>query len=123
MPSNLPADASEGVKTIVVIPTYNEAENLPSLIAELLALGVPGLTALVVDDNSPDGTGQVAETLAQRFPGFVHVRHRAGKEGLGKAYLDGFARRFGTGRRSYHPDGCRLLASAERYSDDARRAR
>jgi dolichol-phosphate mannosyltransferase len=97
MPSNLPADASEGVRTIVVIPTYNEAENLPSLIAELLALGVPGLTALVVDDSSPDGTGQIAETLAQRFPDFVHVRHRAGKEGLGKAYLDGFAVALGLG--------------------------
>jgi dolichol-phosphate mannosyltransferase len=97
MPSNLLADVPDGVRTIIVIPTYNEAENLPSLIAELVALGVPGLMVLVVDDNSPDGTGQVAETLAQRFPGFVHVRHRAGKEGLGKAYIDGFAVALGMG--------------------------
>jgi dolichol-phosphate mannosyltransferase len=97
MLSNLPADAPDGVRTIIVIPTYNEAENLPSLIAELVALGVPGLMVLVVDDNSPDGTGQVADILAQRFPDVVRVRHRAGKEGLGRAYLDGFAIALGMG--------------------------
>lgn len=86
-PTGVPPDA----KTIIVIPTYNEADNLPGLVAELLALGVPGLSILVVDDNSPDGTGEVAETLAQRFPGILYVRHRASKEGLGRAYLDGFA--------------------------------
>jgi dolichol-phosphate mannosyltransferase len=81
-----PADA----KTTVVIPTYNEAANLPALVGELLSLGVPGLTVLIVDDSSPDGTGQVADTLADRFPGIVKVRHRANKEGLGRAYVDGF---------------------------------
>lgn len=90
MPSSQPAGVPNGAKTIIVIPTYNEAENLPGLTAELLALGVPGLSVLVVDDNSPDGTGLVAETLAQRFPGFIRVRHRPGKAGLGRAYLDGF---------------------------------
>jgi dolichol-phosphate mannosyltransferase len=79
------------VRVLVVIPTYNEAENLPSLVAELMALDVPGLGILVVDDNSPDGTGEVAEDLAGRFPGAVWVHHRPGKEGLGRAYLDGFA--------------------------------
>ena len=91
MLSNQPTSVPEDAKTIIVIPTYNEADNLPGLIAELLALGVQGLAVLIVDDNSPDGTGAVAETLAQRFPGIVHVRHRANKEGLGRAYLDGFA--------------------------------
>jgi dolichol-phosphate mannosyltransferase len=73
----------------VVIPTYNEADNLSALVAELLGLGVPGLRLLVVDDNSPDGTGRIADALASRFPDVVAVRHRAGKQGLGRAYLDG----------------------------------
>ncbi len=77
-------------RIIVVIPTYNEADNLPALIAELRALELPHLSVLIVDDNSPDGTGEVAETLAQRLPGFIQVRHRPGKEGLGRAYLEGF---------------------------------
>jgi dolichol-phosphate mannosyltransferase len=90
MSPNETNSALSGARIVVVIPTYNEADNLPGLIAELRALGLPGLSALIVDDNSPDGTGAVAETLAQRFPGFVHVRHRPGKEGLGRAYVDGF---------------------------------
>ncbi len=77
-------------KVMVVVPTYNEADNLPTLVGELLALGVPGLEVLVVDDNSPDGTGQIADDLAQRYPDRVHVMHRAGKLGLGTAYLAGF---------------------------------
>ncbi|PWH19902.1 MAG: polyprenol monophosphomannose synthase [Ardenticatenia bacterium] len=78
------------MKLVVVIPTYNEADNLPTLAAELLALGVEGLELLVVDDASPDGTGQVAEELAQRYPGVIHVIHRPGKLGLGTAYVQGF---------------------------------
>ena len=84
-------------KTVVVIPTYNEAENLPALIAELRALAVPGLAVLIVDDNSPDGTGRVADTLAARLPGTVVVHHRAAKEGLGRAYLDGFSKALAMG--------------------------
>ncbi len=84
--------ASPGSKTVVVIPTFNEAHNLPGLVVELLALGVPGLVLLIVDDNSPDGTGRIADTLAARFPGVVMVLHRAVKQGLGRAYLDGFQR-------------------------------
>ncbi|NJN95088.1 MAG: polyprenol monophosphomannose synthase [Anaerolineales bacterium] len=79
--------------TFVVIPTYNEADNLPAITAELLALDLPDLQLLVVDDDSPDGTGQIADELAQeRYPGRVHVIHRKGKLGLGTAYITGFTR-------------------------------
>ncbi len=79
-------------RTFVVIPTFNEAANLPALVGELLALPVPGLVVLVVDDDSPDGTGQVADSLTERLPGRVLVHHRTVREGLGVAYLDGFGR-------------------------------
>ena len=75
---------------MVVIPTYNEADNLPILVGELLALGMDELEILVVDDNSPDGTGRVADELASWHPGRIHVIHRAGKLGLGTAYIAGF---------------------------------
>ena len=55
-------------RVMVAIPTYNEADNLPTMIGELLALDVPGLEILIIDDNSPDGTGQLADDLAQRHP-------------------------------------------------------
>src|SRR3990172_429114 len=74
----------------VVVPTYNEASNLPSLAERLLALPFPGLTLLVVDDASPDGTGEVAERLAAETSGRVAVLHRTGKHGLGTAYVQGF---------------------------------
>lgn len=74
----------------VVIPTYNEVENLPRLVSALMTLPLDGLQVLVVDDNSPDGTGARAEELAAQHPGRVYVRHRAGKLGLGSAYLEGF---------------------------------
>jgi dolichol-phosphate mannosyltransferase len=90
MPAEPTNGAAAPANVIVVIPTYNEAENLPALVAELRALAVRGLTVLVVDDNSPDGTGQVADALAERLPEMVRVRHRTAKEGLGRAYLDGF---------------------------------
>jgi glycosyltransferase involved in cell wall biosynthesis len=76
-------------KTIVIVPTYNEADNIRDLITQLLALPV-NLDALVVDDNSPDGTGQLVDTLIREFPGRVHVIHRPGKLGLGTAYIAGF---------------------------------
>jgi len=84
-------------KTVIVIPTYNEAKNLPGIVAELLALALPGLAILIVDDNSPDGTGRVADTLAERFPGAVFVHHRPQKQGLGRAYVDGFTRALAMG--------------------------
>ena len=83
----LPADKAA---ITVVIPTYNEADNLPGLVAELQALAIPTLSVLIVDDNSPDGTGKVADDLAQRFPGKIQVQHRLQRTGLGGAYLDGF---------------------------------
>jgi dolichol-phosphate mannosyltransferase len=79
-------------KTVVVVPTFNEAANLPTLVGELMALAVPGLEVLIVDDNSPDGTGRVADTLASRFNGAIRVLHRPEKEGLGRAYVDGMSR-------------------------------
>ncbi|MBW1933754.1 MAG: polyprenol monophosphomannose synthase [Deltaproteobacteria bacterium] len=78
------------MKIIQVIPTYNEAKNLPVLVSALFAQEIPGFNALIVDDNSPDGTGNVAESLKQDYPGRVSVLHRQGKEGLGKAYIQGF---------------------------------
>jgi dolichol-phosphate mannosyltransferase len=72
----------------IVVPTYNEAENLPGIAAAILE-AVPEATLLVVDDGSPDGTGAIADGLAASDPR-VRVRHRPGKAGLGKAYLDGF---------------------------------
>jgi dolichol-phosphate mannosyltransferase len=78
------------MKTVVVIPTYNEADNLPEITTEILALGIEGLEILVVDDASPDGTGQIANDLVQRYPGKLHAMHREGKLGLGTAYVQGF---------------------------------
>ena len=75
-------------RALVVLPTYNEATNLPSLVPQVLAQD-PRLEILVVDDNSPDGTGRIAEEIAATEPR-VHVLHRAGKLGLGTAYLAGF---------------------------------
>ena len=75
--------------TLVIVPTYNERDNLPPLAARLLALPVP-VDLLVVDDNSPDGTGKVADGLAGKHPQ-IHVLHRAEKDGLGRAYCAGFA--------------------------------
>ena len=84
-------------KTIVVIPTYNEADNLPLIVASVLSLGVPNLSVLVVDDESPDGTGEVADKLAARNPGLVQVIRRSGPRGLGRAYIAGFKRALSLG--------------------------
>ena len=75
-------------RALVVIPTYNEAENLPNLLPQVLAQD-PRLEVLVVDDNSPDGTGQLADQLTAR-DSRIHVLHREGKQGLGTAYIAGF---------------------------------
>jgi len=77
-------------KTYIVIPTYNEKENLPILVDELFALDIPNLTILIVDDNSPDGTGKIADDLMEKFPDKILVIHRKGKLGLGTAYITGF---------------------------------
>lgn len=74
----------------VVIPTYNEVDNLPLLAAELWALNMPHMVVVVVDDNSPDGTGAVAGELAAQRPDAFYVLHRPSREGLGAAYVHGF---------------------------------
>jgi len=80
------------MKITFVIPTYNEAENLPRLVSALFSLPVPDFHLLIVDDNSPDGTGQLADELASRSEGRLSVLHRSGKLGLGTAYIQGFQR-------------------------------
>ncbi|MFD7903290.1 polyprenol monophosphomannose synthase [Kitasatospora sp. NPDC059722] len=79
-------------KVVVVVPTYNERENLPVLAGLLAQLPVPNLHLLVVDDNSPDGTGELADKLAAGADGRIGVLHRTEKDGLGRAYLAGMAR-------------------------------
>ncbi len=79
---------TEQTRSLIVIPTYNEAENLGPLISAILALDA-GFEMLVIDDNSPDGTGEIADRLSRELPG-VHVLHRPGKMGLGTAYVEGF---------------------------------
>jgi dolichol-phosphate mannosyltransferase len=78
-----------GNRACVVLPTYDERENLPRIVPAILAAS-PILDVLVVDDNSPDGTGALADAMAKEEPR-VRVLHRARKEGLGRAYLAGFA--------------------------------
>lgn len=74
----------------VIIPTYNEIENLPLIVERLRALPLDDLSILVIDDNSPDGTGALADELAARYNGQLSVLHRSGKLGLGTAYISGF---------------------------------
>ena len=78
------------MKTLVLIPTYNEKENIPVLIADLMTIA--GVDVMVLDDQSPDGTGAVGEELGRQFPGRVRVLHRTGQRGLGVSYLEGFHR-------------------------------
>ena len=76
------------MNTLVLIPTYNEKDNLPILVKDLMVL--PDVAVMVLDDQSPDGTGNVAEDLATQYPGRVLVLHRTGQRGLGVSYLEGF---------------------------------
>ena len=90
------------MRTTIVIPTYNERENLRPLIERIAALRIPNIAILIVDDNSPDGTGEIAEEISRRFqiPDSrfqIHVLHRSRKEGLGAAYLAGFQRALADG--------------------------
>lgn len=84
------------MKITIVLPTYNEAENLPKLVSALLILPLD-LRVLVVDDNSPDGTGRIADDLAKVHSGRVNVLHRTGKLGLRSAYIEGFQNAFEIG--------------------------
>ncbi len=95
--------ANRAARLTVVIPTYNEADNLPAMAAALLALELPALQLLIVDDNSPDGTGAVADDLARAYnapeasrPRLL-VIHRQGKGGLGTAYVAGMTRALADG--------------------------
>ncbi len=78
------------MKLTVVIPTYNEIENVRPMTQALFDLNIAALDVLIVDDESPDGTGRAADELASQHPGRVHVLHRSGQRGLGRAYIDGF---------------------------------
>jgi len=84
----VPPPTGPGAGTWVVLPTYDEAENLPGIAAAILQ-HLPAATLLVVDDGSPDGTGELADGMAAGDPR-IRVRHRPAKAGLGRAYLDGF---------------------------------
>jgi dolichol-phosphate mannosyltransferase len=74
--------------TLIIVPTYNERDNLPRMVAKLLSLSI-SVDVLVVDDNSPDSTGLIADELAAKHPQ-IHVLHRSEKDGLGRAYIAGF---------------------------------
>ncbi|MGH2482685.1 MAG: polyprenol monophosphomannose synthase, partial [Ktedonobacteraceae bacterium] len=76
------------MKTLIIIPTYNELENLPPLLKEIFSYA-PATDILVVDDNSPDGTGELVDRMSAENP-HIHALHRAGKMGLGTAYIAGF---------------------------------
>ena len=86
----MPQDSCGLPTCTVVIPTFNERETLPPLVDQLMA--IPGVRVLVVDDASPDGTGQLADGLASAFPGRVDVLHRTGRRGIGSAYVEGMQR-------------------------------
>lgn len=85
-------DQPEGQRITAVVPTYNEAANLPDLTHRLFGLGLPNFKMIVVDDGSPDGTGQVAEHLSVQLGGHIEVIQRGAKLGLGSAYVTGFTR-------------------------------
>jgi dolichol-phosphate mannosyltransferase len=111
-------------KNLVVVPTYNERENLPPLARRLLNLPVP-VDLLIVDDNSPDGTGKLADELAAKNPA-IHVLHRQEKSGLGRAYIAGFkwALEHGydfvfelDGDFSHNPDDIPMFLEAARNAD------
>ncbi len=85
------------MKITIILPTYNEAENLPRLIPILFKLPIQDLNLIIVDDKSPDKTGEIAEKLALDFPGKIQVVHREAKLGLGSAYILGFKKALANG--------------------------
>lgn len=122
-PTALPHEWQSDALVCVVLPTYNEVDNLPAIIAALLALPIKMLQVVIVDDASPDGTGEAADRLAARHPGRVHVLHRLEDRGLGRAYIAGFGRALALGAQyivqmdadfSHNPaDIVRLLAAID----------
>ena len=89
----------------IVLPTYNEAENLPKLIPALFAQPLPELKLLIVDDGSPDGTGRIAEELGEKYPSRIRVHHRSGETGLGHCLYRWLQISFGGRCRSSRPNG------------------
>ncbi len=111
-------------KTLVVVPTFNERDNLPPLVQRLMSLPV-GVDMLVVDDSSPDGTGQIADEISKKQPA-VHVLHRTVKDGLGRAYIAGFKWALSRGYDyifeldgdfSHNPDDIPMFLSAAKSAD------
>jgi dolichol-phosphate mannosyltransferase len=84
-----------GRRALVIVPTFNERQNLPVLVDGLMTQ--PNVCVLVVDDRSPDGTGDVADALAAKHPGRIEVLHRTERPGLGRSYIDGIKRGLGQG--------------------------
>ena len=84
------------MKTTFIVPTYNEAENIPKLVKAVMELPV-SINLLIVDDNSPDGSGDLAEQMKKEHPGRIQVMHRKGKLGLGSAYIQGFGQAIAEG--------------------------
>ncbi len=117
------------MRTLVIIPTYNERENIESAVLGLLELGLPDVSILIIDDSSPDGTARVAEALAVAHPDKVRVINRAAKYGIGSAYLEGFRFAMANGFEaacemdadgSHDPSALpRLLAAIEHGADVA----
>ena len=111
------------MNALVVVPTYNERDNLPILVDGIL--GHDAFRILIVDDGSPDGTGAIADTLAAKHPGRIEVMHRTGPRGLGRSYVDGLRRALQTDAQlivqmdadlSHSPEYLPALAAAtERY--------
>jgi dolichol-phosphate mannosyltransferase len=114
------------MRATICLPTYNERQNLPVMVERLAGVLREGDRVLVIDDNSPDGTGELADGLAERFP-FVDVLHREAKEGLGRAYIAGFREVLATDAElvlemdcdfSHDPaDVPRLISAAEAGAD------
>jgi len=111
-------------KTFIITPTYNEAKNLPLLVTQIAAQNIPDWHLIVIDDNSPDGTGQLADQLARQYP--LTVIHRTGKLGFGSAYRQGFARALEMGAEqilqmdadlSHQPTDINRLLSALNQAD------
>ena len=109
---------------MVCLPTYNEKENLERMV-RAIGEAAPGVQVLVIDDNSPDGTGDIADRLAQELP-WVRVLHRAKKEGLGPAYLAGFRQALAAGAQlivemdcdfSHDPQSLPSLLAASQHAD------
>jgi dolichol-phosphate mannosyltransferase len=119
-------NADEGARGLIVLPTFNEALNLPLLVPRILQVAAD-VDILVVDDGSPDGTGELAETLSQQFAPRVSVLHRSSKSGRGGAVLAGFRKALGDDRyawfgemdgdQSHQPEELPLLIEASRRAD------